>query len=120
MQLLQLLGLFIHHSPPAPSWRLPVDYLLCGRGCGSKFKNTAPLKRHEQVCTYTNARATQNIMGPVATCPQVPSVKEEPRFDNELMKNSSAPEPEPLRELNSEGGLRLKSSSTLLEYNDRK
>ena len=118
MQLLQLLGLFIHHSPPAPSWRLPVDYLLCGRGCGSKFKNTAPLKRHEQVCTYTNARATQNLMGPVATCPQVPSVKEEPRFD--LMTNSSAPEPEPLKELNSEGSLRLKRSSALLECNDIK
>merc|ERR1712129_516484 len=27
-------------------------HLLCGRGCGSKYRNRAPLQRHEQVCTY--------------------------------------------------------------------
>ena len=26
--------------------------LLCGRGCGSQFKNPAPLQRHEEVCTH--------------------------------------------------------------------
>ena len=27
-------------------------YIQCGLGCGSKFKNVAPLKRHEAVCTF--------------------------------------------------------------------
>lgn len=26
-------------------------YLLCRKGCGSKFKKTAPLDRHESVCS---------------------------------------------------------------------
>ncbi len=29
------------------------DYLLCREGCGSKFKNPAPLLRHEAVCTFS-------------------------------------------------------------------
>ena len=90
------------------------DYLLCGRGCGSKFKNRAPLKRHEQVCTFTNVRAT-----PVVTCPQVSSVKDELRFHDDHTKNAAVSEqPGPLRELNSTGGLRLKRSASLLEYTD--
>ena len=90
------------------------DYLLCGRGCGSKFKNTAPLKRHEQVCTFTNVRATRMV-----SCPQVSSVKEELRFHDDSTKNTSVSEqPGPLRELNITGGLRLKRSASLLEYTD--
>merc|ERR1712129_15879 len=27
-------------------------HLLCVRGCGSKYRNRAPLQRHEQVCTH--------------------------------------------------------------------
>jgi len=30
----------------------PPTSLLCGRGCGSQFRNPAPLSRHEAVCTY--------------------------------------------------------------------
>ena len=109
----KLLGRLIHQSLPARADQ--GDYLLCGRGCGSKFKNTAPLKRHEQVCTYTNVRATPYV----ATCPQVSSVKEEFRFHNDNVKNISMSEqPGPLRELNSTGGLRLKRSASLLEYTD--
>ena len=90
------------------------DYLLCGRGCGSKFKNTAPLKRHEQVCTFTNVR-----INPVVVCPQVSRVKEELMFHNDNPKNPSVSEESgPLRELNSTGGLRLRKSASLLEYTD--
>merc|ERR1719233_2071160 len=33
-------------------------YLTCDQGCGSKFKNVAPLNRHEAVCTFnTEGRA---------------------------------------------------------------
>jgi len=28
------------------------SHLLCGRGCGSKYRDQAPLQRHEQVCTH--------------------------------------------------------------------
>ena len=109
----KLLGQLIHQSLPARADH--GDYLLCGRGCGSKFKNTAPLKRHEQVCTYTNVRAT--LVQP--TCTQVSSVKEELRFHDDNMKNTSVSEqPGPLRELNSTGGLRLKRSASLLANTD--
>ena len=74
--LFDSLGHFIHQSLPVRADH--GDYLLCGRGCGSKFKNTAPLKRHEQVCTFTNVRAT-----PMVSCPQVSSVKEELRFHDD-------------------------------------
>lgn len=43
---------------PAPAFVLAaptstsLGYLLCGRGCGSKFKNLAPLQRHQEVCTF--------------------------------------------------------------------
>jgi len=44
-------------QPTNKSLITPADYLQCGQGCGSKFKNVAPLKRHEAVCTFNKGKA---------------------------------------------------------------
>jgi len=48
---------------PIVSWVCPqTGYIHCSKGCGSKFKNVAPLKRHEGVCTFSNlANIPKNI-----------------------------------------------------------
>ena len=48
---------------PLVSWVCPqTGYIHCSKGCGSKFKNVAPLKRHEGVCTFSNlANIPKNI-----------------------------------------------------------
>ena len=44
-------------------WVCPqTGYIHCSKGCGSKFKNLAPLKRHEEVCTFSNlANIPKNV-----------------------------------------------------------
>ena len=36
-------------------------YLHCSNGCGSKFKNVAPLKRHEDVCKFKNVDVAEKL-----------------------------------------------------------
>jgi len=54
-----ILGIFDIYFPQPTNKSLmtPADYLQCGQGCGSKFKNVAPLKRHEAVCTFNKGKA---------------------------------------------------------------
>jgi len=51
-------GTFDMYFPlPANKFLPQADYIQCGQGCGSKFKNVAPLKRHEAVCTFNQAKS---------------------------------------------------------------
>jgi len=61
-------GIFDIYFPQAANKCVaPADYIQCGQGCGSKFKNVAPLKRHEAVCTFnkgkTGTTATKSMPG---------------------------------------------------------
>lgn len=50
-------------GPLVEPWVCPqTGYIHCSKGCGSKFKNLAPLKRHEGVCTFSNlANIPKNV-----------------------------------------------------------
>ena len=50
-------------GPLVEPWVCPqTGYIHCSKGCGSKFKNLAPLKRHEEVCTFSNlANIPKNV-----------------------------------------------------------
>jgi len=52
-------GIFdIYFPQPSSKLAAPADYMQCGQGCGSKFKNVAPLKRHEAVCTFNKGKTS--------------------------------------------------------------
>ena len=108
-----ILGLFI---PANSSLRRDQgNYLLCGRGCGSKFKNMAPLQRHEQVCTFNNLR--RNIFETEASSKEnkygASNTREE--YLTTLTDASLTDETESLDNVEKKKGLRLKKCASLLQ-----
>ena len=81
------------------------------------------MERHEQVCTFAIMRAIPNTIGADAL-EKGTGVKEETRSDEEdILTNEKSIRPlsgqsAPFGELNSRKGLRLKRSSSLLQYSN--
>ena len=108
-----ILGLFIPFNSSLQ--RDQGNYLLCGRGCGSKFKNMAPLQRHEQVCTFNNLR--RNIFETEASSKEnkcgASNTREE--YLTTLTDASLTDETESLDNVEKKKGLRLKKCASLLQ-----
>jgi len=66
------------------------NYLECGQGCGSKFRNVAPLKRHEAVCTFNKGKAGSiSTNNPVAPKQNIKQIKPSVQFFSPVAKKSS-------------------------------
>ena len=91
------------------------NYLLCGRGCGSKFKNMAPLQRHEQVCTFNNLR--RNIFETEASSKENKFGASNMRegYSTTLTDPSLTDETETFDNVEEKKGLRLKKRASLLQ-----
>ena len=107
-----ILGLFTPFNSSLQ--RNQGNYLLCGRGCGSKFKNMAPLQRHEQVCTFNNLR--RNIF-------EIEASSKENKYGASNMREghlttltyaSLTDETETFENVETKKGLRLKKCASLL------
>ena len=87
------------------------NYLLCGRGCGSKFKNLAPLQRHEQVCTFNNLR--RKNFGTESSSKEASIMRE--GYLTTLTDASLTDETETFENAEKKKGLRLKKRASLLQ-----
>jgi len=109
-----ILGM-IPSLPAAPAFVLAapassLGYLLCGRGCGSKFKNLAPLQRHQEVCTFGTVETETDSKAPLkglllGSTPATPT-----SVPVTVTKANSVTEPTFLGP-----GLRVRKSSSLVE-----